>query len=116
MIAPTTTRVSGSFRDPSGYMFKHEGRLLRQVNRIYQANYDLLMSSGLYEELTQKRLLVPHEEVSTPATSPDGYKVLAPEVIPFISYPYEWSFSQLKDAALTTLRIQKLALKHGMSL
>src|SRR5688572_14414806 len=107
MIAQTPTRVSGSFRDPSGYMFKHEGRLLRQVNRIYQANYDLLMS-GLYEELTSKRLLVPHEEVSHPATSPDAYKVLAPELIPFISYPYEWSFSQLKDAALTTLRIQKL--------
>jgi SAM-dependent methyltransferase len=109
-------RVSGSFRDPSGTMFKHDGRLLRQVNGVYAANYDLLMSSGLYEELTKKQILVPHEEVDFPTTDPDAYKVLAPEVIPFISYPYEWSFSQLKDAALTTLRIQKLALKHGMSL
>jgi SAM-dependent methyltransferase len=116
MIASTTTRISGSFRDPSGFMFNHEGRLLRQVNHLYQSNYDLLMSSGLYEELTSKRLLVPHEEVSSQAVSGEAYKVLAPEVIPFISYPYEWSFSQLKDAALTTLRIQKLALKHGMSL
>src|SRR5690349_6201835 len=114
MIAPM--RVSGSFRDPSGTMFKHDGRLLRQVNHIYSANYDLLMSSGLYEELTKKQILVPHQEVASPTADPDAYKVLAPEVIPFISYPYEWSFSQLKDAALTTLRIQKLALKYGMSL
>ena len=36
--------------------------------------------------------------------------------MPFISYPYEWSFGQLKDAALATLSIQKRALKAGMSL
>src|SRR5688500_19019519 len=110
------TRVSGSFRDPSGYMLRHEGRLLRHGNRIYQVNYDLLMASGLYEAMTSKRLLVAHEEVSSVAAPPEAYKTLAPEVIAFISYPYEWSFSQLKDAALATLRIQKLALKHGMSL
>jgi hypothetical protein len=44
------------------------------------------------------------------------FKVLQPELVPFISYPYEWSFSQLKDAALATLSIQRLALKAGMSL
>lgn len=44
------------------------------------------------------------------------YKILKPEVMPFISYPYEWSFSQLKDAALTTLEIQKKALDFGMTL
>jgi len=37
-------------------------------------------------------------------------------VVPFISYPYEWSFSQLKAAALATLEIQKRALAFGMSL
>ena len=43
-------------------------------------------------------------------------KIIKPEKIPFISYPYEWSFSQLKDAALLTLRIQKGAMKYGMTL
>jgi hypothetical protein len=42
--------------------------------------------------------------------------VLKPEQVPFVSYPYEWSFSQLKDAALTTLLIQKKALEFGMCL
>ena len=46
----------------------------------------------------------------------DAYKILQPQRIPFISYPYEWSFSQLKDAALATLEIQLRALDHGMIL
>ena len=45
-----------------------------------------------------------------------GYKIIKPEPIPFISYPYEWCFSQLQDAALTTIRILKRALEFGMSL
>lgn len=46
----------------------------------------------------------------------DGWKIIKPELIPFISYPYEWAFSMLKDAALLTLKIQKIALGYGMSL
>jgi hypothetical protein len=45
-----------------------------------------------------------------------AYKIIKPEPIQFISYPYEWCFSQLRDAALTTLKIQKKALDFGMSL
>lgn len=74
------------------------------------------MGSGLYEALTQAELLVPHEETEEPGISGDAYRVVRPEVIPFISYPYEWCFGQLRDAALATLRIQKIALQHGMSL
>jgi len=112
-----TGRLGSSFRDPSGFLYEHQGRLLRQVNESYAADYELLRSSGLYRELVEKGLLVPHEEVSLELAASEGaYKVLAPEVIPFVSYPYEWSFSQLKSAALLTLRLQRLALKHGMSL
>jgi len=50
------------------------------------------------------------------ARTKDSYKIIRPELIPFTSYPYEWAFSQLKDAALLTLDIQLTALKHGMSL
>jgi ribosomal protein L11 methylase PrmA len=51
-----------------------------------------------------------------PAEPGSAHKVIQPEQIPFISYPYEWSFSQLKDAALATLEIQKRALEYEMSL
>ena len=75
------------------------------------------MSSGLYDELVADGLLVPHEETTDVASPrPGAYKVLKPEVVDFISYPYEWSFSQLKDAALLTLDIQKRAMERGMSL
>lgn len=110
------SRNTGSFRDPSGFVFAEKGKIYRQVNRYYQKEYDALMKSGLYKALTDQDLLVKHKEVKHPVQGKDGYKVIQPEKIPFISYPYEWSFSQLKDAALLTLKIQKIAMKHGMSL
>jgi len=106
-----------SFRDPSGFIFSEGDRLLRQVNECYQAEYRHLMDSGLYQRLTGEGLLVPHREVEGHAgTTGDAFLVIEPERIPFISYPYEWSFNQLKDAALVTLRIQQAALECGMTL
>ena len=113
----TSQAHSSSFRDPSGFLFWQDGTLYRQVNTTYKDNYDRLMKSGLYEALTTAGLLIPHEEVDVEFLRPDlAYKVIRPELIPFISYPYEWCFSQLKDAALTTLRIQRTCLDFGMSL
>jgi hypothetical protein len=111
------TRHGASFRDPSGFIFRRDGKLLRQVNQRYAADYDLLMSSGLYAKLVKAGLMIPHAEVADPPAEPSlAYKVIQPEPLPFISFPYEWAFSQLKDAALATLSIQKRALKAGLSL
>ncbi len=109
--------IASSFRDPSGFVFFYDGLVYRQVNIIYKENYDHLIDSGLYEKLVYSGLLISHDEVGTDYAKTDkAYKILKPELIPFISYPYEWCFSQLKDAALTTLKIQKTALEFGMSL
>jgi len=105
-----------SFRDPSGTVFSRGGRLLRQVNLCYRAQYEALMGSGLYKTLTDKKLLVPHSEADEEGLDGGAFLVLEPERIPLISYPYEWCFGQLKDAALTTLRIHKLALEKDMIL
>lgn len=105
-----------SFRDPSGFMFQRDGVLYRQVNRSYQKDYDLLMESGLYRRLVDDGWLVAHEEVEESWVDAAAYKVLRPELIPFISYAYEWSFSQFKNAALLTLAVQKRALEYGMAL
>ncbi len=107
-------KVKSSFRDPSGFVFTEQGNVFRQVNAVYKNDYDLLMSSGLYEELVKDKLLIPH--VETNKKREGAYKVLQPETLSFISYPYEWAFSMLKDAALITLEIQKHAIAHGMSL
>jgi len=106
-----------SFRDPSGFLFYKNEKLLRQVNSCYQEDYDLLMGSGLHKELCEKGLLIPVIELDNQwKVNNHAYKILEPEEIKFISYPYEWSFSQLKEAALTTLEIQKIALKYEMTL
>lgn len=109
--------VPNSFRDPSGFLFFREGSLYRQVNRVYKEDFDHLIQSGLYKKLTGCGLLIPHEEIQLKDNIfANTYKILKPELIQFLSYPYEWSFSQLKDAALTTLKIQKIALEFGMLL
>jgi hypothetical protein len=113
----SSARLPASFRDPSGFLFQQDGTLYRQVSLVYKENYDHLMGSGLYQALVEANLLIPHEEVDIGSPMPElAYKVIKPEPIRFISYPYEWCFSQLKDAALTTLKIQRKALDFGMSL
>jgi hypothetical protein len=102
-------RLASSFRDPSGFLFWDQGELFRQINHTYSSHYDQLIDSGLYESLISDGKLIPHEEMGNEKIrSDDGYKVIRPEALDFVSYPYEWSFSQLKDAALTTLSIQQI--------
>ena len=111
------TKLPGSFRDPSGFIFQKDSSVYRQVNTSYKSDYDKLMTTGLYKSLVDSDLLIAHKESSMKAPEPDmAYKIIKPELIPFISYPYEWSFSQLKAAALTTLDISLRALEHDMIL
>ncbi len=105
-----------SFRDPSGFIFKYKNNLYRQINQSYKDNFEFFINSGLYNKLIEKNLIIPHKETTFKKISKNGYKIIQPEKIEFISYPYEWSFSQLKDAALTILEIEKIALQFGMSL
>lgn len=116
-IGCNSRKESGSFRDPSGFLFWHDGSLYRQVDYSYKKFYDQMMDSGLYDALVKKNLLIPHQETKIFSNdSNKAYKIIKPVLLPFVSYPYEWCFSQLKDAALLTLTIQKTALEFGMSL
>lgn len=109
---------TSSFRDPSGFVYTADNVLLRQINQSYKLEYEKLISSGLYQKLVEEKLLIPHQEMPlTLAMNPDNaFKIIRPEMIKFISYPYEWSFSQLREAALTVLKIQKIALEFEMIL
>jgi len=110
------TRVDGSFRDPSGFLFRRDGVLLRQVDQSYARHYQACVSTGLYDRLIADQLLIPHAELTATDLPAAACCLLRPEEIAYVSYPYEWSFSQLKDAALLTLEIQEIALGHGISL
>jgi len=110
---------TSSFRDPAGFVFSYDGKIYRQVNRDGADDYDHFMSSGLYQKLVSNGWLIPHKEIKDTkkfGAHKKRYKVIQPEMLSFISYPYEWTFHQLRDAALLTLKVQKLALKHGMIL
>ncbi|MDR0974382.1 MAG: hypothetical protein LBL80_01680 [Ruminococcus sp.] len=106
------TREAASFRDNSGYVYYDEnGTFFRRINPVYEEKYRLLMSSGLYDELVDRHLLIPHKEI------PEEKKLtIRPKRVPYISYPYEWCFEQYRDAALATLNIHITALKYGMML
>jgi ribosomal protein L11 methylase PrmA len=109
--------VRGSFRDPSGFVYTADGTLYRQVNRVFADEFDACVASGLYDDLTAGGLLVPHRAVGVErAAAPDAHAVLEPARVGFISYPYEWSFGQLKDAARLTLDVQDRALARGFVL
>lgn len=101
-----------SFRDPAGYIYYEKGEVYRKINPCYFKQYDTLMDSGLYHDLIKLGYLVSHEEIERNK----DHILLKVEKIPFISYPYEWCFEELKDAALLTLNIFKVALEYGMIL
>jgi ribosomal protein L11 methylase PrmA len=109
--------LDSSFRDPSGFVFTRDGVLYRQVNRVFRDEFEAVSASGLYDELAGSRLMVPHRLASLDlAASNEAVAVLEPEPIAFISYPYEWSFGQLRDAGLLTLELQERALVRGLTL
>ncbi len=121
LLSSTVDAVGASFRDPSGRVIRQDGVIYRVIHATYQAHYRQLMDSGLYAHLVAEGLLIPHEPCGhasflNDVMGSDACDVIKPVMIPFISYPYEWCFSQLKDAALTTLAIQQQALQFGMVL
>lgn len=109
-------KIAGSFRDPAGFLYRRNGALLRQVNVAYADDYSACLTSGLYKRLMADAFLIPHTVSEDPGLTPEKHCVLKPEEIRYVSYPYEWSFTQLKDAALLTLEIQRIALEHDLTL
>lgn len=107
----------GSFRDPSGFVYTADGALYRQVNRVFAEEFDACVASGLYDDLAAAGWLVPHRVVGLERrATPEAHAVIEPMRIEFLSYPYEWSFGELQDAALLTLDVQTRALARGFVL
>lgn len=116
-MSTSSTQHPSSYRDPSGYVFENGGLPYRQVNLSFKESFDHFIESGCYAHLIAEGLLIPHEHVDGNLTGDHNYyATLRPERIPFITYPYEWSFDMLKDAALLTLRLARECLHYGMIL
>lgn len=104
-----------SFRDPGGYVFRRDGVLYRAIQPVAAADWSTFEERGLAAELVGAGLLVGYAPVSVDlAVAPGAALVIRPRELPVISYPYEWAFSQLREAALLTLEVQRRALASGM--
>jgi hypothetical protein len=108
---------SASFRDPAGRLFTMEGRIFRAIRTSFGPIWNNLTSKPFFQELQQEGLLIrsapPTDSLQWPASiTEDTCAVIEHERVPFVSYPYEWSFGMLKDAALLHLDIIERALKY----
>ena len=110
-------RDPGSWRDPSGFVYLRDGVLHRQIQPSFLPEWEAFLASGLHDRLVAEGRLIADETAPLEAAF-DGSAgaVIRPEPVDFISYPYEWTFGELKDAALLTLDVQLEAIDAGFTL
>lgn len=109
----------GSFRDRSGQIFYLDNRVLRTVTSYAVDDFNHVRDTGLTRDLISRNMLIAENQLDIAEISallPKASIVLEHPRIPFISHPYEWPFSALKDAALLYLDIHLQALERGVSL
>jgi hypothetical protein len=108
-----------SFRDPDATVFVHDGRVFRGLSARAVRAHQAASDAGLIPQLVERGLLIQHWAAVPPDGSPDGVPtelVLEARRVPVVSYPYEWSFSMLQDAALLTLDITEACLRAGFQM
>lgn len=100
---------NGSFRDPAGQVYQNSGRIFRTINPSAASRYEAMRDEGIIEQSIADGYLVETWELKKskwPKGVGEASYVVEHKAIPYISYPYEWSFSQLKSAALFHLDFQ----------
>jgi len=109
-----------SYRDASSRIYHHDGQVYRTLHGEACADYEMLRDSGLLERFIRDGDLVETHEIEQGALDlplqPDTTLILRHRRLPFVSYPYEWSFRALKAAALFHIDIHLIALSNGMTL
>lgn len=109
-------RHPGSFRDPTATVFEINGKILRGLTAEGATRYSDVKKTGLLSELEQQGQIVITKDFDTTNVDSTYVNFLEHELIPFVSYPYEWPFALLKEAALLHLSIQIKALERNVVL
>lgn len=115
-LLPKPRFETGSFRDRSGRIFFENGQVYRAVSE--QALRDWMAVSKLP---FLKEAMIAGQVVRTgPAPSMDWFArsegfaaALQHDRVPLVSWPYEWCFSMLREAALLQLELMERALAAG---
>ena len=113
----------GSFRDPGGFIFRKDGKVFRAIGQHSLEDWNCFSASPLFQDLQKDHLLIPTHAVAADvrSTFPEqlvdsGITVVEHERVPFVSYPYEWPFGMLQEAALLHLDILERCLSHDLIL
>ena len=111
-------KISGSFRDPSATVFTIGDRIIRGINKSGEEKFRLLIESKILEKSIEKNFLIGTQKIDD-----EDIKIklncnflLEHKKIPYVSYPYEWSFYQLKDAALHHLDFNIFLIENNFQL
>lgn len=107
----------GSFRDRSSRVFYQGGAVLRALDRCAAEDWKHLSQARFFEDFIRQGRLIPTKLLDhLPDALPPGEEwcaVLQHERIPFVSYPYEWTFGMLRDAALLHLDLLASARRRN---
>jgi hypothetical protein len=112
----------GSFRDPASTVFYAGGDVLRGLDASAAADWAAMTKAPFFGKAMAEGRVVPTEaltDAQAKKVTPKGRDwslVLKHERVPFISYPYEWTFSQLQDAALLHLDLLVEALDADLTM
>lgn len=103
----------GSFRDPASHIVHENGRVLRLLDKRGLDAWHALAETDFYARAVEDGRLLASREVEAPDGSAGA---IEHPLLPFISYPYEWTFGMLKDAALLQLDLLAEALGEGLTI
>ena len=106
----------GSFRDPNSRVWREGARVLRGLDENAAASFGRLSETRFFAKALEAGDVVGTEVVE--AAAPDGCDwdlVLEHRAVPVVTYPHEWSFSMLQDAARLTLRLVREAIDEGFT-
>jgi SAM-dependent methyltransferase len=116
----------GSFKDPSGRVYRwHEPggtRVVRGLNGEAAETIERLLSEPFFQRLVAdgdvaKTTFLPRDDPASSRVIEMGWAAAVEhEAVEFVTWPYEWPFSMLKDAALLQLRLLDTAVRNGWML
>ncbi|MEM7504129.1 MAG: class I SAM-dependent methyltransferase, partial [Pseudomonadota bacterium] len=108
---------AGSFRDRRGNIFFQNGRVYRSITSAALSDFEFVRSTGLLDRLREREQVIAEEVVDDIEGAPENAAlVIEHPKLPFVSYPYEWSFNALKAAALLHLDVHLAALDCGVNM
>ena len=117
-------RVKGSYRDPQNHVYQSQNRVFRGLKRGDARFIESFLASDFYKQKKDYEIvdswIIDKKKLETLGLEPDiidNYDLwLEHKQLHFITYPYEWSFEQLRKAAIFHLRLQLEALDAGFQL